>query len=162
VRYGIIGDFHKGYIRISDGKEVPKDDVEFLQELPDGELVEVEKFLRTKIFEITDYVPSRDLDNFFVEAHYEMWTENIPALFELAEYLQKQDQIAIYRFSFGNTFKEYYVLLHPHTEDGEFVFCMDLTRMKKEYKHKMPITDGTVKAAGTPRKTVTGGLKVDF
>ena len=66
VRYTYIGDYHKGYVRLSDGVEVPKDDVEFLQELPDGELVEVEKFIRTKIFEVTDYIPSRDLDNFFI------------------------------------------------------------------------------------------------
>jgi len=161
VRYGFIGDYHKGYIT-EDGEEIPANDVEWYQVLPDGEEAPVQKFERTKAFEILKYIPSNKLDQYFVESKYEIWSENIPALWKLAEWLNKHDMVAVARHSFGNTFVEYYALIYPVIQDGNFVLVMALTRMNIEYKHVMPIMNETIQKPQAPKKTVQGVLKVDI
>lgn len=159
VRYGFIGEYHKGYVT-EDGEEVPASDVEWYQILGDKE-IPVRKFERTKRIEIIKYIPRSKLDNYLIESQYEMWSENVPALWKFAEWLNKRDKVAVARFSFGNSFKEYYALIYPHIENGRFVLVMALTRKNLEFKHLMPITNGTVKIE-PPKGTVRSVLKIDI
>ena len=91
-----------------------------------------------------------------------MWAENIPALWKLAEWLDKTDKVAVAKYTFGNSFKDYFALIYPIIRDGEFVLVMALTRMNLEYKHLMPITNGTVEPPEQPADTVRSVLKVDL
>ena len=56
---------------------------------------------------------------------------------------------------------EYYALIYPHIEDGKFVLVMALTRMNLEFKHLMPIENGTLRKEA-PKRTVRSVLKVDI
>lgn len=159
VRYGYIGEYHKGYIT-EDGEEVPASDVEFYQVLGDEE-IPVEKFKRTKTIDVIKYIPMEKLDHYLIESQYEVWSEDIPALWKLSEWLRKNDKAAVARYSFGNSFKEYYALLYPHIEDGKFVLVMALTRTNLTFKHLMPIDNGTMPKEA-PKRTVRSVLKVDL
>jgi len=159
VRYGYIGEYHKGYIT-EDGEEVPPSDVQYYQVIGDEE-IPVEKFKRTKILDVIKYIPLSKLDRYLIENQYEVWSEDVPALWKLAQWLRKNDKVAVARYSFGNSFKEYYALIYPHIEDGKFVLIMALTRMNLEFKHLMPIRNGTLRKEA-PKRTVRNVLKVDI
>lgn len=158
VRYGYIGQYHKGYIA-EDGTEVPESDVETFQVLPDGSEKPVEKFSRTKTLKILKTISTSKLDTFLVEDSYEIWADNIPALWKFAEWLDKNDKVAVSKFSFGNGFKESYALLYPHIEDGKFLLVMALTRINLNYKHLMPIITESVEQ---PKKNVAQTLTLDI
>ena len=104
VRYGYIGDYHKGYVT-EDGEEVPASDVQYYQILGDEE-IPVEKFKRTKTIDILKYIPMSKLDQYLIESQYEVWSDDVPALWKLAEWLQRNDRAAVARYSFGNSFRE--------------------------------------------------------
>lgn len=158
VRYGFIGKYHKGYIA-EDGTEVPESDVEFFQAMPDGSENPVEKFSRTKVLKVIKTVPMSKLDTFLVDDSYEIWADNIPPLWRLAEWLDKNDMIAVSKFSFGNGFKESYALIYPHIEDGKFNLVMALTRVNLSYKHLMPIV---TEDATQSKKKVASTLTLDI
>jgi len=161
VERKLLGDYHYGYVTDS-GEEVPKEDVYYVQILGDQE-IPVQKFKRTKEINILKYIERSKLDNFLIENLYEMWTENIPALWKLAEWLNKTDKVAVAKYTFGNSFKDYFALIYPVIRDGQFVLVMALTRMNLEYKHLMPITNGTVESTPEqPADTVRSVLKVDL
>ena len=143
--------------------EVPNEDIEFLQILPDGSEKAVEKFKRTAIIEVEKIIPALKIDNYLVESRYELWAENVPAIWRLCEQLQKQDLAAVARFTFGNTFRDYYAILHAHVEEGKFVLIMDLTRMNLALKHLMNITDGTAELKTKKQgNTVQSTMQLNF
>ena len=161
VERKLLGEYHYGYVT-EDGREVPKEDVYYVQILGDKE-IPVQKFKRTKEINILKYIDRARLDGFLIESLYEMWSENIPALWKLAEWLNKTDKVAVAKYTFGNSFKDYYALIYPIIRDGEFVLVMALTRMNLEYKHLMPITNGTVEAIPEqPANTVKSVLKINL
>jgi len=173
VERKLLGEYHYGYVT-EEGEEVPKGDVYYVQILGDKE-VPVEKFKRTKEINVIKYIERAKLDNFLVEilslasmtivpqSLYEMWTENIPALWKLSEWLNKTDKVAVAKYTFGNSWKDYFALIYPVIREGKFVLVMALTRMNLEYKHMMPITNGTVEPVHEqPSKTVKSVLKVEL
>jgi len=101
VRYGFIGEYHKGYIRLEDNREIPEADVEFRQILPDGKEEPVQKFPRTKTMEVIRYIDVNNVDRYLIESRYEIWAENIPALWRFCDWLQQHDKAAVIRFTFG-------------------------------------------------------------
>jgi len=118
-----------------------KKQVKFYQKV-NGEIIEVEPLERTKELKIEKLIPAPSLEDFLIEKEYEVWSENARGLWKLADYLIKNDKIAVARHSFGNTFVENYALLYPIVRDGKFVLVMALTKMKKEFKHFTPIPNG--------------------
>ena len=154
VKSGFIGQYHKGFMA-EDGSEVPESDVQYFQVL-DGKEEPVEKFSRTKTLKILKTIPMSKLDTYLVEDTYEIWSENIPALWKFAEWLDKNDKVAVSKYSFGNGFKESYALIYPHIEDGKFLLVMALTRVNLSYKHIMPIvTESAVSETKNVAKTLT-------
>jgi hypothetical protein len=127
----------------SEGKEYP-DNVVHHYEVTDNGEVEVSELERTKELVITKTIPLNQVENFLIESQYEIWTDqNIPGLYALAEELAKKDLAAVSRLSFGKGFTEYHAIIYPIKEDGKFLLTMILTKMRKHYKHWMPISNGT-------------------
>jgi hypothetical protein len=82
------------------------------------------------------------LSEFLVESEYELWAKeerHIPALLKFAEELRKLDKIALAKHSFGRGFNENYALIYPVYREGTFCLVMAMTKMRKEYKHLMPM-----------------------
>jgi len=131
-------------LNIYDGKQV-----KFYQKV-NGEIIEVEPLERTKELKIEKLIPAPSLEDFLIESEYEVWSENARGLWKLADYLIKNDKIAVARHSFGNTFVENYALLYPIVRNGKFVLVMALTKMKKEFKHFMAIPNGEEVAKRKP------------
>lgn len=160
VEYKSVGEYRKAWLT-AEGEEIPRSDVEFYQEIGD-ELVSVEPFERTKTIIIEKLIALSKLDEFLIEKEYEVWGDNISALHKVAEWLSKNDKLAIAKFSFGRGFKEYYALIYPVIRDSEFVLVMALTRMNKIYRRLMPVKFGKVIAKETAKPTVKSVLKVSL
>ncbi|MEM3506690.1 MAG: hypothetical protein QXT31_03445 [Candidatus Bathyarchaeia archaeon] len=126
----------------SDGKIYNESEVKHFQ-IINGEKIEVMPFDRTKELKIIKLLPLNELDSFVIESSYEVWSDNPSLLWKFAEYLLKNDKMALTKHTFGKTFLENYALLYPYTKDGKFVIIMALTKMRKQYKHLMPINGET-------------------
>jgi len=137
VKRKLLGEYHYGYVT-DDGVEVPEEDVVYYQ-IIDGEEREVQKFERTKVFEVTNFVPREKLWNFLLEDFYEVWSEK-NGLWLLADYLQRKNKIAVCsHIVLRKSFKEYYGLIFPVVVGEEFTLVMVLTRMNLQYEHLRPI-----------------------
>jgi hypothetical protein len=159
VQYKYIGETRRAWIDI-EGREYPKEDIEYYQELDNGELITVSEFQRTKIIEIIKLVPLNKLDEYLIESEYELWTDkNIVGLLRFAKYLSEKDSMAVSKITFGG-FKEYYALIYPIFRQEGFVLVMALTRMNKIYKHIMSIKVEEKKEIAKP--TVKSVLKLDI
>jgi hypothetical protein len=116
--------------------------VKHYQVLDDGREVEVRPFERTRELDVVKLIPASSLHEFLIESEYEVWSENPAGLWRLAEYLIKNDKIAVSTHSFGRGFNVNYALLYPIEIDGKFIMIMALTKMRKVYTRLMPIGIG--------------------
>ncbi|MEM3793300.1 MAG: hypothetical protein QXS76_00175 [Candidatus Bathyarchaeia archaeon] len=139
-----------------DGNAYPEDQIRHYQILDDGEEIEVEPFQRTMEMKAIKTVPATALDEFLIEAEYEIWAEeaNVGALWKLAEFLSKNDAILVAKHTFGRTFYENYAFIYPIIREGQFIFIMALTKMRKEFKRWMPV-NGEVREAVRRAKPIS-------
>jgi len=121
------------------GNVHPDDQVHHFQILDDGSEIEVAPLERTTELEVVKTPPSIILDDLLIESEYEVWSEDPAALWALAEWLHKNDRVAVGKHTFGRTFYENYAILYPIIRDGQFVMVMALAKMRKEFKHWMPV-----------------------
>ena len=136
VNRKLLGEYHYGFVT-DEGQEVPDDDVGYYQVI-DGEERAVEKFPKTKTFEISNFVAREKLWNFLLENFYEVWSEK-NGLWLLADYLQRQGKLAVCsHVVLRKSFKEYYGLFFPVVIGDEYTLIMALTRMNLQYEHLRP------------------------
>lgn len=157
VKRKLLGEYHYGYVT-DDGTEV--DDVGYYQVLGGKERL-VEQFLKSKAFEITNFVPKEKLWNYLLENFYEVWSEK-NGLWLLAEYLHNHKKLAVCsHVVLRKSFKEYYGLLFPVIIGDKYTLVMALTRMNLQYEHlrpAKPIVEPEKPTALTPQSV----LKVDL
>jgi hypothetical protein len=159
VQYKTLGETRKAWVD-DEGREYPKEDVEYYQELDNGELIPVREFERTKTIEVIKLIPLSKLDDYLIESEYEVWTDkNIIGLLRFAKYLSEKDAMAVSKITFGG-FKEYYALIYPIFRQEGFVLVMALTRMNKIYKHIMSMNIQEKKEEAKP--TIKSVLKLDI
>jgi len=159
VRLRVVGNTRKAWLT-EDGREVPKDDVIYLQEV-DGDMIPVELLKRTSILEVEDYIPYARLDEFLIEAIIEVWSEeDVPSLYKVATYLQRRDVAGVCRFSFGRSFKEYYGLIYPRFGNGKFVLVMALTRTVLTFNHMMDIEEANAPKKKPAVKKPVGTIRI--
>jgi len=160
VQRKLLGEYHYGFVT-DDGVEVDAADVEYYQ-IIDGQEIPVEKFKRTKTLEVINYIDRAKIDNYLIESLYEIWSdvEGGVNLWRFAEWLNNKDKMAVVRFTFGNSFIEYYGLIYPHIEGDRYVLVMALTRMNIEYNHLMPIKPVSAVEREQPKQTIRSVLRV--
>ncbi len=161
VNRKLLGDYHYGYVT-DDGQEVAEEDVIYCQVI-DGEERAVEKFSKSKAFEITNFVPKERLWNFLIEKFYEVWSEK-NGLWLLADYLQQNNRLAVCNHVvLRKSFKEYYGLIFPVLKGEEYTLVMALTRMNLQFEHLRPAKPlAEQPQPTTPKATPESVLKVDL
>jgi len=94
------------------------------------------------------------LDEFLLESQYQVWADDYVGLLKFAQYLSKNDKVAVATHSFGRGFNQSYAFLSPLFKDGQFVIVMSLTKSRKVFDRLMP----TVGATETVKQLVAGVL----
>lgn len=161
VNRKLLGDYHYAYVT-DDGQEVPNEDVIYCQVI-DGEEREVQKFPKTKVWDITNLVPRDRLWNFLIESFYEIWSEK-NGLWLLAEYLQQQNKLAVCsHIVLRKSFKEYYGLIFPVVKEDKYTLVLALTRMNLQFEHLRPAKPiAEQRKPETPKATAKSVLRVDL
>ncbi len=153
VEYRPDTEYHFGYFLKSTGQPLTESEVRFFQVYDDGSKVSVDKFQKTKDIKIEKLLPRSQLEGYLPEKDYEMWSDNVPALAQGAEYLEATDQIAVAKIVLKKSFKAYYALIYPVMEPGgKFSLAMTLTTGKKVYDKEMDFKP----AMQTPQPLASG------
>jgi len=142
-------------------------EVHHYQKLPDGSELEISPFQRVgnpksngRPIQIAKTIPSVKVDEYLVESVYQLWSDNIPALQQIAEDLTKHDQVAYFPdFSFGG-YIVYHAFISPTYDQGNFQLQMNLARIKKSeaMTHMMPLNGAAKELTNKPKATVQNVL----
>lgn len=128
-----------GYVD-EQGNEVAKDAISYYSVDKEGKESQLAKMKLTKIIQIARTIPLDRLNEFAVDAVYEVWAdEDAKLLWKLAEYLNSNNQVGVSVFSHGNGFKNYIALLRPVFIGESWVMTMTLAQKRAEFKNVMAI-----------------------
>jgi len=130
--------------------EIKESEQQYFQVLPDGSERAVDEFERTKEIVAEKLVDRVQLEQFLIEAYYEIWAESPGALLDVAEHLAEKDQMIVTTFTFGG-WKIQRGLIYPVFQDNRFVLIMALTTSRRQYRHLMPMERGAQRSLQAPK-----------
>ena len=140
--------FNRGYIN-SDGKLVSKTDIiHFITK--NGKDIRIKPFEYTKKIEIAGLTSKYNYNQFLVSNYYEIYSDNINAVFKIAKHLYEDKKMGLAKFSFGKGFRQYLGLIYPVFVKDRFVLVMALSESRIEYKCLMDLNKKEIKFEELP------------
>jgi len=128
----------KGYFT-EEGELVAKSEIKWTEHLEDGDR-EVQPFLRTKVIKILEERDFAELCKFVPDRVYEIGAKQAVDEVKhnkIIDYCVRNNKVLIGKVRWGGSFKEYYIVFYPVSEDVEgdkmFTLCGMVTQKKLNF-----------------------------